>query len=90
MQNNKEIETKKAVTKLIKLAKKIYPNLEYEAKIPEYEDVDAGITIYCPLKYEQKIYRALYDIKYKLLNEKDILIVTAIYPSKHKLKKKAS
>lgn len=86
----KEKELKRAIAALVHLAKEVYPALEYDVEIPGYEEEDAGITFFCPLRFKQKIRRALSDRRYELLSEKDIFIGTSILPPNHKQHRRAS
>lgn len=55
--NDKELQN--GIRKLVRIAKRVYPKLAYEVKIPAYEDQDAFLVLYCPPKYEDKIQHAL-------------------------------
>lgn len=89
MSKNTTKELREAITALVRKARKVYPTLQYDVRIPGYEESDAFITLYCPLRYENRIYRAIGDLSYKLLSEKDLLIGALVWPSYHRQRKSA-
>lgn len=85
----KKKELNKAITRVVRRATNVCPNLTYSVRIPGYEEEDANIVMYCPSKYEEKVRRAVHREEYKLLSGKDIFIASLIYPLNHKHRKSA-
>ncbi len=79
----------KHILKLVKLAKKAYPDLEYTVRVPGYSDTDADIVVRCPEKYKRKIRDAVTDTELDLLVDKDIFIATLVIPSNNRHRKSA-
>lgn len=83
MRNNRKL--KRHLNELIRLAKNIYPDLEYDIRIPGVEEIDASIALYCPQKYKDKIEKTLINKEVELLTDKNIFITNTIYNKKEYL-----
>lgn len=77
------------INRLVRLAKKAYPDLKYTVLIPGYSDTDANIIVDCPVKFEEKIRKAVTDTELKFLLDKDIFITTLVVPSNNRHQKSA-
>ena len=82
MRNHKNL--KKVVSELIAIAKRVYPGVEYITYSGGHSGVHATVEFFSPLKYEDKLDKALHERTYKALMEDNIFISALTLSKKSK------